>query len=39
MSVTQTQYTRATKYFKTERMRRAFTFAAMYLVSLFPRHS
>jgi phytoene desaturase (3,4-didehydrolycopene-forming) len=37
MSVTQTQYTRATKYFKTERMRRAFTFAAMYLVSLFPR--
>nr|AHB14354.1 phytoene dehydrogenase [Rhodotorula diobovata] len=24
-------YTRATKYFKTERMRRAFTFAAMYL--------
>jgi phytoene desaturase (3,4-didehydrolycopene-forming) len=37
MSVTQTQYTRATKYFKTERMRRAFTFAAMYLVSLLPR--
>lgn len=35
MSVTSTQYTRATKYFKTERMRRAFTFAAMYLVRPF----
>nr|AKR17055.1 phytoene dehydrogenase [Sporobolomyces pararoseus]UGY86998.1 phytoene desaturase [Sporobolomyces pararoseus]UGY87004.1 phytoene desaturase [synthetic construct] len=31
ISVTSTVYTRASRYFKTERMRRAFTFASMYL--------